>query len=563
MKKTFLFIGTIMLVMTACQSNTLETKVPEIAESNLSTQEPIQPTQTEFPFKSSVAVIGEPEAVYVWDTDRCDDRMVPDLPTRAIRSSTGMIQLTIPSETNFRLVGPDFVSLEPDCDPLFFSDKDRDPANFNNSEWLGATYTEDGNTIYAIVHNEFHGDQAGSVWQSNLDFGGEKDLSIWSYQSWDGSIYYPMKYDESEQVWRGFESLCSIQAQGTHPSINCSPTRTWTSPVEGKVTVSGYVKDSHQGGGNGILAQILKDDQELWSIIIENGDSEEKLYKIEVDVNIGTQIHFRVDAKGDSGWDYTEFISGIDPGPAPCPSNRHDMCTSISLTLGISTDGGQTYSQLPAPNHLIATFPYAYDPEWMRAVWQPSGIVKNPNDGYYYAIIQLDEHNFDYSSNLQAMCAIRTQNLADPASWRAWDGSGFNMKFINPYLHKNVNPEDHRCQPIFAGDATLTYGMTYNSYLEKFVVVGVYGRDDVQGFFYATSDDFVNWSQKELILETPMGFLNGNQTPFDAYPTLIDHDSPSPSFDVTGQRAYLYYSVVTNLSPLNMNLMRVEVEFSK
>jgi len=37
------------------------------------------------------------------------------------------------------------------------SHRDPDPAQFNDSEWIGATYTEDGATIYAIVHNEYHG----------------------------------------------------------------------------------------------------------------------------------------------------------------------------------------------------------------------------------------------------------------------------------------------------------------------------------------------------------------------------------------------------------------------
>jgi hypothetical protein len=64
-------------------------------------------------------------------------------------------------------------------------------------------------------------------------------------------------------------------------------------------------------------------------------------------------------------------------------------------------------------------------------------------------------------------------------------------------------------------------------------------------------------------MEAAMGFMNGNQVPFDAYPTLIDHDSPSRSFDVTGQSPYLYYTVVTNNSPWSMDLMRIKVELIK
>ena len=37
------------------------------------------------------------------------------------------------------------------------SHHDPDPGMFNDVEWIGATYTEDGQTIYAIIHNEYEG----------------------------------------------------------------------------------------------------------------------------------------------------------------------------------------------------------------------------------------------------------------------------------------------------------------------------------------------------------------------------------------------------------------------
>ena len=198
----------------------------------------------------------------------------------------------------------------------------------------------------------------------------------------------------------------------------------------------------------------------------------------------------------------------------------------------------------------------------MRAIWQPSGIVKNPHDGLYYALIQYDEHNADYSSNTQGMCLIRTRTLGEPDSWRAWDGNGFNLHFINPYVETDAKPEDHTCELVSPENGSLSYGLNYNTYLEKFVAVGVSGGER-PGFYYALSDDLIHWSPRELIMEAEMGFLNGNRSPFYAYPTIIDHDSSSPSFDLTGQNAYLYYTVVTNNSPWSMDLMRLRVEFSR
>ena len=555
MNKYFLLSIILFSLLTACQPITL-TQTPSPSQT------PSPFPAISIPFDPSIKVIGEPELVFKWDSDRCADTMLPDLPVRAIRDADGMIQLTIPSTTNYRLVGPDFDSLVPDCSPLMFSDNDRNPANYNHSEWIAATYTEDGNLIHAIIHNEYHGDQAGSTWQAKLDFGSEQGNQYWTYQSSNGSSYSDMVFNASDNAWVGFRPLCIVGNEWMHPDVGCDAVRTWTSPITGTVTISGIVRDQDSRGGNGVVTQILRGEDELWTAIIENGDETEQSYYLEVEVQEGDQIHFRVGSRGDAGWDNTYFNPGINIGPAPCASNRHDMCTMISLTYAVSTDGGKTYSHGSAPLHRVANFPNKYDPDWMRSIWQPSAIVKSPKDGYYYVLIQYDEHNIDYSSNAQGMCVMRTQTLGDPASWRAWDGEAFNIRFINPYTETDANPNDHNCVLVAPENGSMSYSLSYNTYLEKFIAVGVSGGDN-SGFYYSLSDDLIHWTPKEIIISTIMGFETGNQTPFDAYPTLIDHHSPSMSFDVTGQSMYLYYSVFTNNDPWSIDLMRVKVEFSK
>lgn len=552
MKRISLLLIILLIQLTACQATTPISPTP--------TQSPAPPTPV--PAGASIKVIGMPEVVYKWDTDRCADDMLPDLPTRALRGPDGTLRLIISSTTNYRLVGADFDSLEPDCSPVMLSDRDRNPANYNHSEWVAAAYTEDGQTVHAIIHNEYHGDQAGSVWQADLDFNPEQGFQGWTYQAWNGASYADMTYNASRGEWAGSRSVCLIGPQWMHPDVTCEPARTWTSPITGKVTISGKVHDQDANGGDGVTAQILKGDVELWSVTIENGDMDGQAFDLEVDVQEGEQIHFRLDARGDAGWDSTFFNPGIDIGAPPCPSRRHDVCTLISLTYAVSTDGGTTFTQPPAPDHLLANFPHPYDPNWMRAIWQPSNIVKNPKDGYYYALLQFDEHPAAATGGTQGMCIMRTETLDDPTSWRAWGGMGFNMSFINPYVETDTNPEEHTCELVSPENGALSYGLSYNTYLEKFVAVGASGWPE-PGFYYSLSDDLVHWTPKTLIMKATMGFMNGNQTPFDAYSTLIDHDSPSPSFDVTGQSAYLYYSIFTNKDPWSIDLVRVRVEFEK
>ena len=111
----------------------------------------------EDPVTFFLRVVGEEEVVFDWSTDRCDDSDIPDLPARAFRDDSGQVQLIAGHATNRRNIGPDLNNLTHECDIIMESDRDPDPAAFNDAEWIGSTYTEDGKTIYAIVHNEYHG----------------------------------------------------------------------------------------------------------------------------------------------------------------------------------------------------------------------------------------------------------------------------------------------------------------------------------------------------------------------------------------------------------------------
>jgi len=555
MKETALLVCVLALGLSACQAAPA-TPPPTPEATAPTTIAP--PTAAQSVSAPTARILGEPRAVYTFDTDKCNDHTFADLPARAIRMADGTIELYLSSATSYRMAGPDFNSLKVDCSPVFASERDRNPADYNWEEWMGSPYTLDGKTVYAIIHQEYHGDQAGSVWQASGDFGSEQGGHDWTYLSWNGSSYAPMQYDNAHQRWQGSKPLCQVNAQGMHPDIGCEPVRAWTSPLDTTVTVAGRVYDQDAHGGNGISAKILKGGDELWSATIENGDSTGQSFDLQVPVHRGDVLYFSIDARGDSGWDSTFFDPGINLGPPPCPSGNHSLCTLISLTYAVSTDGGATFTQPASPDHLIAAFPYQYDPDWMRALWQPSNIVKNPNDDYYYALIQFDEHGG--SKNTQGMCLMRTQTLDNPKSWRAWDGTGFNVQFIDPYVDTTADPAKHTCALVGAQNGALTYGLTYNTYLQKYVAIGVHQA----GFYYELSDDLIHWDPQVFLMKAPQTFTPGAQPPYLPYPTLIDPESTSPSFDTTGQKPYLYFSRFNGTgTAFNTDLMRVQVEFDK
>jgi hypothetical protein len=439
------------------------------------------------------------------------------------------------------------------------SANDRDPSHYNTWNWLGATYTLDGTTIYAVVHQEYHADQVGAIWQADQDFLSDQGSHNWSYQSWNGAAYTNMTFDAAHARWQGSRPLCQIGDRWMHPDAGCEPSRTWISPISGSITISGAASDLDATGGDGVVASIFKGNQQLWSTTIENGNTTGAAFDLQVSVRAGDALHFRVSARANASYDTTAFNPSINLGSAPCPSGDHNLCQLLSLTYAVSTDGGKTYTQPPDPHHLLATLPYQYQPEAMRALWQPSNIVKNPNDGYYYLLVQRDEHGPAASSNVQGTCVLRTTTLDEPTSWRAWDGAGFNMRLVNPYQESTANPTDHTCALVAPSElGALTYSLTYNTYLRKFLAVGVRG----DGFYYASSDDLVHWTPARLLMRATQGFANGFTPPYYAYPSLIDPASSSRNFETSGQIPYLYYSRFNSLSPLSIDLLRVRLTFT-
>ena len=67
-----------------------------------------------------------------------------------------------------------------------------------------------------------------------------------------------------------------------------------------------------------------------------------------------------------------------------------------------------------------------------------------------------------------------------------------------------------------------------------------------------------------MLMKASQTFAANSQPPYYPYPTLIDPDSPSPNFDVTGRTPYLYFSRFDGKTASTFwGLLRVPIEFSK
>lgn len=117
----------------------------------------------------------------------------------------------------------------------------------------------------------------------------------------------------------------------------------------------------------------------------------------------------------------------------------------------------------PAPNAWVPPPVYPTAGYAAEGYFQPSSIVRGP-DGYYYSLM----NSIPDKSNIYAsgICAIRTDRLDDPTRWRAWDGSGFNLRLTSPYLTGETAP---LCTylPTAIGNSSLSY----NTYLGLYMLV--------------------------------------------------------------------------------------------
>ncbi len=234
-----------------------------------------------------------------------------------------------------------------------------------------------------------------------------------------------------------------------------------------------------------------------------------------------------------------------------------------AVTLAISNDSGKTFTHTPAPSHLVASIPYQYaGGEGPMGVFEPSNIIFNLEDGYYYALVKFEE----YGAQPVGVSVIRTQDLSDPTSWRGWDGSDFTVHFVNPYTESGFDPAEHVCQPVdYDNIEKMHSSITWNTYFQKYLLIGLAQKNKVWGIYYSLSTDLIHWTVRKLIMQANVN-INPDLDPAETvvgYPAVIDHGDTTRNFERTGREVYLYYTTWVKNDPYNRKLVRIPIRFNK
>lgn len=100
---------------------------------------------------------GAEETVFNHSADSCEPLDVPDIPAHVVRLADGSLMLADGDAPRYyAMFGADFSTLHKECTaPALVSDDLSNPDSFDNYEWIHTIY-RDGNTIQALIHNEYH-----------------------------------------------------------------------------------------------------------------------------------------------------------------------------------------------------------------------------------------------------------------------------------------------------------------------------------------------------------------------------------------------------------------------
>jgi hypothetical protein len=239
-----------------------------------------------------------------------------------------------------------------------------------------------------------------------------------------------------------------------------------------------------------------------------------------------------------------------------------------SITYSVSTDGARSFVKPGAPAHVVAPAPRMWTPDTFGAegYFTPTNIVLGP-DNYYYALVRYMRIQRAMGIDVRGVCAIRTRTLDDPTSWRAWDGSGYNMQLTGPYVAGGDVPV---CEFVRLPAGASAHSLTYNTYLERYMAVDEHltweDGKQVCGFTLSTSFDLIHWSEVQIITPARIGCDTDDTTPGQLepvpvqYPSIIDHEDSSINFERPGRTPYLYYT--RHHGGLHRDLVRVPLTFT-
>jgi hypothetical protein len=240
---------------------------------------------------------------------------------------------------------------------------------------------------------------------------------------------------------------------------------------------------------------------------------------------------------------HTEFHGHLRPGL--CAAGTYAACWRNSVVELGSSDGGLSFRRAG----VVAALPYPFDGGQTRrsGYFNPSNVVTR--DGHLYAFVFAEATG----AQRRGACLIRRPVWGGPSDWRTWDGAGFGARFADAYAGPVTEPAAHVCAPLPGLSSTIS-SLVWSGQAGRWLAVTpatLRGEDGAtrSGIWWTASDDLIRWDRPRLLVELPLLWRRDCAAAAAwAYPSLIDPDSLSPSFE-TVDGAFRLYLVRMALGP--------------
>jgi len=240
------------------------------------------------------------------------------------------------------------------------------------------------------------------------------------------------------------------------------------------------------------------------------------------------------------GWDH----------PGECSVRYYTAaCWYNADTFHYSTDGGYHFDSVAAPGNFVAGLPFQYEVDQGPEGYSIDTNIVKVGDWYYAMATDWPwPPNCGQPGNPPCKvnfggAPLRTDNISDPSSWRAWNGKQFAASFVDPYPGPVRYPEEHVYTPVpymyyvnainFSPSANLFVATLFDPFNDAYGPPGLY---------FSTSSDLVQWTKPTLAVTVDQLLVNeppGNWT--YGYFSLLDPNTSDPNFSTITDSPYLYY----------------------
>ena len=220
--------------------------------------------------------------------------------------------------------------------------------------------------------------------------------------------------------------------------------------------------------------------------------------------------------------------------PGRCKAKDYMACWYNTVVAAASSDGGLSFARPEIPQ-VVAAAPFRQEVGQgrHRGFFNPSNIFAEGAFRYFFAATT------GWDGQPYGACLFRTSTIADPASWRAWDGERFTLRFPDPY--RSRQRPARACKPVEPFPAPVGAVVRHRpsgAWIAVFQAKADGDRFPEPGFYATASRDLLRWDKPRFVFpgktlyDDPCGAGR-----LIAYPSLLDPDGKSRNFDDAGEKA--------------------------